>query len=147
MKLMLAACAAAALAALSACSRSDASAAAPQIDLPTIAAGEWQWREQVDGKGGEIPGHKCHPERTLWDAMQVGAAGAKACERTIEKKGAGFVAHYLCKTRQTTTTIEATISGDFKTSYRLESVQKFDPPVGSVHEQKITVQAERRGDC
>jgi hypothetical protein len=148
MKLILAACAAALLMALPACNRSaEASSAAPQIDLPMVAAGKWHWRQQVDGKDGGFPASMCYPERTLWEVLEVGAAGIKSCERTIEKTGQGYAARYACKTRQTAATIEATISGDFKSNYRLESLQKFDPAVGGVTQQRITVQAERSGDC
>jgi hypothetical protein len=144
MKLALAACAAAALATLSACNRSaEAASAAPDIDLPVVAAGKWRWTQMTDGKGGDSPGERCFPERTIWEAMEVGAAGIKSCERSVEKTGSGFIARYHCETRQTTTNITATISGDFNSSYRFESVQTFDPPLGKVSRQTIAIRAER----
>ena len=143
MKLMLAACAAA-LAAVSACNRSaEAASVAPVVDLPVVASGKWRWTQTVDGKGGDFPGERCFPERTIWEVMEVGVAGIKSCERSVEENGAGFIARYHCKTQQTTTDITATISGDFNTSYRFESVQAFDPPLGKVSKQTIAVRAER----
>ncbi len=149
MKLVLAACAtAAALAALSACNRSaEATSAAPAIALPTVAAGKWHWREQVDGKGGDIPGEQCFPERALWDVMDVGVAGLKSCQRSIAKQGSGYAAQYKCKSGKSAITITATVSGDFKTTYRMESIQKFDPALGGTTQQTIARQAERRGEC
>jgi hypothetical protein len=144
MKLVLTACAVAALATLSACNRSaEAASAAPGVDLPVVAAGKWRWTQTIDGKGGDMPGERCFPERSIWDVMEVGVAGIKSCERSVEKDGSGFIARYHCKTQQTTSDITATISGDFNTSYRFESVQAFDPPLGKVSKQTIAVRAER----
>ena len=149
MKLLLAACAVAALAPLSACNRSaEAGAAAPQeIDLPAVPAGKWHWRQQIDGRDGGFPGEKCESERTLWDVMEVGVAGLKSCRRSIVKQGAGYAAQYQCTSGKSAITINATVSGDFKSHFRMESVQKFDPALSGTTRQTISIQAERRGDC
>lgn len=144
MKLLLAACAVASLATLGACNRSaEAASVAPNIDLPVVAAGKWRWTEMVDGTGGGFPGERCYPERTIWEVLEVGVAGLKSCDKSIEKKGAGFLATYHCKTQHGIAEITATISGDFTSNYRLESVQAFDPPISGTSRQTIMIRAER----
>lgn len=134
----------------SACNPADdaTSAARPQIELPTIAAGKWQVRLENDGRSwGGPPDIRCYLERTLWDVMEVGVASLSSCRRAIEKNNAGYVAKYRCKSGGSDITITATISGKLDSHFRMESIQTFKPALSGTDQQTIAVQAERHGAC
>ena len=148
MKRVLVAYAVTALAPLSACNRpADAASAAPQIELPTIAAGKWQETHALDGGKGGFPGARCHKERTLWEVMDVGVAGLKNCQRSIEKTGNGFLALYRCSSGGSAITIRTTVSGDFTNGYSLESIQTFEPALNGTTSQRIAIEARRHQPC
>lgn len=148
MKILFVACALALATPLAGCNRAaEAASGAPQADLPMIAAGKWEEKHAYDGDSWGMPTKRCQQQRTLWDVMEVGVAGLKSCERTIEQTAGGFIAQYQCKSGGSAITIKTTVKGDLKRRFTVDSVQTFEPALNGTKSQKISIVHELHAPC
>jgi hypothetical protein len=69
-------------------------------------------------------------------------------EQTIDRVGNTIVSHAACTRQGGKIVVDSRMTGDFNSRYTVESTTVMDPaPAPSMGEMKMTIVAERLGDC
>ncbi len=80
------------------------------------------------------------------------ASGVTCSEQSYNREGDAWVGHSVCtmdagRTRMTVIS-DTRVSGDFSSKYTMDMTNRMDPPpMPGMEEQKMTMTAERVGDC
>jgi hypothetical protein len=128
-----------------------AAAAAP-VEGP--AAGKW--RMTVTAMGQTMPPTEfCNAKQvSLEEAEKMQQqAGVSCSEQSYRKEGDAWIGHSVCTMEAgpggpIKVTSDTRVTGDFSSKYTMEITSKMDPPpMPSMAEQKMTMTAERLGDC
>lgn len=142
---MLAACAAAAAALL------PALAAAQPGDFPRRAAGLWEIRSVGAQAAGLAPAHQCIGEGTDTAAHHLDRSPGRrgACEfGAFRRAGEAWLAESICSQGRTRVTTRAIVSGNLAEAYRIDTLVRYDPPLGGrKHEDRDALEARRLGPC
>jgi hypothetical protein len=128
-----------------------AAAAAPAVEGP--AAGKW--KITMTTMGQTMPATEtCYATQTSFaDAQKMQQqAGVTCTEQSYNREGDAVVGHSVCTSdiagKTTKITTDTHITGDLKTKYTMDMTSVMDPaPAPGMSEQKITMTAERLGDC
>lgn len=76
-----------------------------------------------------------------------GVSGEACSKRDTRKEGAKIVVDSVCKMGATTMTSHSEISGDFGSSYRMESHTTYEPPMAGRAKGSAVMQAKWLGPC
>lgn len=136
-------------AALLLCAASAAGAAT--IDYPPRKPGLWE----MSMSQADAPEAKPHVVQQCIDARtdaamreMGGGASREACSKQdMRKEGGKIVVDSVCKLGATTLTSHSEISGDFGSSYRMESHTTYEPPMAGRAKGSAIVQAKWLGPC
>jgi hypothetical protein len=128
-----------------------AAPAAPAIEGP--AAGKW--RVTVTAMGQTLPpSEQCFTQQvSLAEAEKLQQqAGVTCSEQSYRREGEAWIGHSVCTMDNAgspmTMTTETRVTGDFSSSYTMDITSRIDPPpMPNMAEQKMTMAAERIGDC
>lgn len=129
-----------------------APAAAPAIEGP--AAGNW--RMTVTAMGTTMPPTEyCYAKQvSLEEAGKMQQeAGITCSEQSYRKEADAWIGHSVCTMEAGPTgpmkiTTDSRVTGDFASRYTMDITSKMDPaPMPSMAEQKMSMTAERIGDC
>lgn len=138
-------------AAESAAPAAPAAASAP-AGMEGPAAGKWSIT--MTAMGQTMPATEvCYEKQmTLEEAQQQQQqAGVTCSEQSFKKEADGWVGHSVCTMdnagQKMTMTTDSRVTGDFKSKYTMDITSKIDPPVAGMGEQKMSMTAERLGDC
>jgi len=66
---------------------------------------------------------------------------------TVRKDGERYIADYVCNFEGSTATIHAVITGDFESTYHVESKVLYNPPVAAMKESTSVVEGKWLGPC
>lgn len=138
-----------ATAALLLCAATAAGAAG--LDYPPRKPGLWEM-SMAHGDDPKAQPHvvqQCIDARTDAAMREMGGGVSReACSRQdMRKEGGRIVVDSVCKMGTTTMTSHSEISGDFGSSYRMESQTTYDPPLGGRAKGSAIVQAKWLGPC
>jgi hypothetical protein len=86
-------------------------------------------------------------EDTLAEIAMLNTPPALGCARSFIEKGEGREMHMVCGGGSKAITVDTTVTGDFVKGYDVEAVRVSAPGVDVFTSQKITLHAERLGDC
>ena len=119
----------------------------PAIEGP--AAGKW--RMTVTAMGQTMPPtEQCFDKQvSLEEAERMQRASGITCsEQSYRKEGDAWIGHSVCTMQAMKVTQDSRVTGDFSSRYTIDMTSKMDPPpMPSMAEQKMTMTAERIGDC
>ena len=133
-----------------------AAGSAPVATAPATLDGPkpglWRVSTAVSGMpgGASVPAQEiCIKEAKLETPSSVNQAGAECTHTAFARQGADMVATASCKlpnNMKSDSTIK--VSGDFNSRYVTEITTRMDPaPTPAMAETKVTMTAERIGDC
>jgi hypothetical protein len=130
-----------------------APAAAPADAPGQMAKGNWRYTTTMMGR--TVPATEfCYKTDVSVDEAQKmqQQTGTTCSEQSFKHEGDAFVGHMVCTTdvagKKMTTTTDMRVTGDFKTKYTIDQTSKMDPePAPGMGEMKMTIMAERIGDC
>jgi hypothetical protein len=126
-------------------------AAAPAIEGP--AAGKWS--VSLTSMGQTLPPSEvCYDKQvSIAEAEKMQQQTGVGCtEQSYKREGAVLVGHSVCSVdaagKKMTVTTDTRVTGDFSSKYTMDIISKMDPPpMPGMEEQKMTMTAERVGDC
>ena len=126
-------------------------AAAPAIEGP--AAG--RWRVTMTAMGQTLPATEtCFTQQvSLAEAEKMQQqAGVTCSEQSYRREGDAWIGHSVCTMDNAGSPMKMTtdtrVTGDFASKYTMDITSKIDPPpMPNMAEQKMTMTAERIGDC
>ena len=127
------------------------SAAAASPDYPPRKPGLWEMNmaQPDDPKAKPHVVQQCIDARTDAAMREMGQGMSRdACSKQdTRKEGGKIVVDSVCKLGATTLTSHAEISGDFGSSYRMESHTVYDPPLAGRAKGTAVVEAKWLGPC
>ena len=107
----------------------------------------WSYVHQIDG----VPAYsekRCRmSEDTLAEIAMLNTPPALGCARSFIEKGDAWEMHMACGGGDKAITVDTTVTGDFTKGYDVDAVRMSAPGVDVFTSQKITLHAERLGDC
>lgn len=116
-------------------------------DVPQRKSGLWEMKTQMVGLPSHGPMQMC-VDQASDNVMQERAKGQVNCPVMDVDRGGGKVTiHAVCKHEGVTTTSDAVITGDFRSSYRNNMVIRYDPPQHGMKEMKMVQEARWLGPC
>lgn len=128
--------------------KSDSAVAGDVIEGP--AAGKWRITTTMAGAPVAIPPiETCYTKKTFAE-MQTSrqAPGVECSEQSYKRQGGKVVGHSVCTVNGRKMTTDMTVTGDLNTAYTMDMTTAIDPPPApGMSEQKMTLRAERLGDC
>jgi len=131
-----------------------ASSAAAPAAIEGPAAGKWS--VVMTAMGTTLPASEvCYAKQVSLEeaAKTQQQAGITCSEQSYRKDGDAWIGHSVCTMEAgpagpTKVTTDSRVSGDFSKKYTMEITSKMDPPpMPSMAEQKMSITAERIGDC
>jgi len=135
-----------------------APAAAPASQGEGPAAGKWRLTTTAMGQAMP-PSEVCYEKQMSFEEIdkqqkqqQPQQPNVTCSEQVYKKEGDAQVSHSVCTAeilgKPMTITTDARATGDFKTKYTMDMTVKMDPPpMKGMEEQKMSVLAERLGEC
>lgn len=141
-----------------------ADAAAP-VDAPAAPAASTalpegpaagKWKMTITAMGQALPPTEiCYEKQvSLEEAEKMQQqAGVSCTEQSYKKEGDAWIGHSVCTMEAgpggpLKVTTDTRVTGDFGSKYAMEIASKMDPaPMPSMADQKMTITAERLGDC
>lgn len=128
-----------------------ASPAAMKKAIEEFGPAPGKWRLTMTTMGQTMPATETCYAKTNFAEMQTmqADAGITCTENSYRREGADVVGHSVCTTKDgMKMTTDSRISGDLGSAYTMDMTSKLDPPpMPSLAEQKISITAERIGDC
>ncbi len=124
-------------------------APAQALDMPKRKSGLWEITTSMEGMPkGMGPIQHCIDQNSD-NLMQANSEKAKQqCSATdIKQQGGRIVVHSVCKLDKTTTTMDAVFTGAFDSAYQADIRTRFDPPLHTINESKMTLEAKWLGAC
>jgi hypothetical protein len=155
MKIILASGAAVALACLAGCEE-PAAASTPAINamtaslpanMPVAPAGRWSYVHEIDGAKAYSEERCRMSEDTLAEIAMINTPPATGCSRSIADQGGQWTMHMACGGGEKSITVDTVVTGDFANGYNVEATRVSAPGVDVFTSQKMTLKAERLGDC
>src|SRR6185295_7279106 len=132
--------------------------AAPPSQGEGPAAGKWKLTTTAMGQAMP-PSEVCYDKQMSFEEIdkqqkqqQPQQPNVTCSEQAYKKEGDAQVSHSVCTAeilgKPMTITTDVRATGDFKSRYTMDMSVKMDPPpMKGMEEQKMTVVAERLGDC
>jgi hypothetical protein len=127
-------------------------ASASADDLPSRKAGLWEMTTEIkmpNGQSRKAPSAKqCIDAAT--DAKMMKAAesmGAACTKRETTHSGDAYTTDAVCTVSGSTVSSHTVVSGDFNSSYHVESTGKMTPPLMGQSETHVSVDAKYLGPC
>ncbi len=116
-------------------------------NMPVAPPGLWSYVHAIDG-APVYSEQRCRmsPD-TLAEIAMLNTPPAQGCSRSFIEKGEGWEMHMACGAGEKSITVDTTVSGDFAKGYDVEAVRVSAPGVDVFTSQKMTLKAERLGDC
>lgn len=114
------------------------------------ADGKWKITTTMSAVGAAIPPTEACYKKTSFDDLQKArqGAGVECTDRSFKRDGAAVTGHTACTVGGMKMITDMRITGDMKTAYTMDMTITMDPaPTPALAIQKITVHAERLGDC
>jgi hypothetical protein len=135
-----------------------APAPAPPAASATLPDGPaaGKWKMTITAMGQTLPPTEvCYEKQvSLEEAEKMQQqAGVSCSEQSYRKDGDAWVGHSVCTMEAgpagpIKVTTDTKVTGDFASKYAMEIASKMDPaPMPSMADQKMTITAERLGDC
>jgi hypothetical protein len=130
-----------------------AAAALAGPSFPSRKAGLWEMRMSgVAGPGGGMVVQHCIDAATDKAMQEFGASqpkmNRKACQEEMRNEAGKLLVHRtVCKEGTDTVTSNIVVSGDFDSSYRVQSTTTYDPPRKAGKEIDVVVDAKWLGAC
>jgi uncharacterized protein DUF3617 len=155
MKALFAACAGVALFSLSGCEE-PAAASTPVVNamnaslpgnMPVAPAGRWAYVYEIDGVAAAREDRCRMSEDTVAEIAMLNTPPALGCSRSISDKGGAWTMHMACGGGEKAITVDTVVTGDFAKGYNVEATRVSAPGVDVFTSQKMTLKAERLGDC
>jgi hypothetical protein len=128
-----------------------ASSSAFAIDYPARKPGLWEI-QSGDGTGAKGAGHTIQQcidaasDKALRD-MGQGMGKDMCSKQELRLEGGKLVMDSVCRIGATTATSHAVMSGDFSTTYRMESRSTYSPPLMGRTEGTSLMEAKWIGPC
>ncbi len=134
-------------------------AAAPAVPAPANAPIEGpaagKWRVTISSMGQTLPpNEQCIAQQvSLAEAEKMQQqAGVTCSEQSYRREGDAWIGHSVCTMDNAgspmTMITDTRVTGDFSSKYTMDITSKMDPPpMPNMAEQKMTMSAERIGDC
>jgi len=120
-------------------------------NFPRRKPGLWEMRSSSSHAAGMPPTQTCVGEQTdIAGSTLDRTSGAKgSCTLgAFKRAGPSWVAESVCKESKTHIVSKAVASGDFETTYRIDTIVTYDPPLAGVKkEDKEAVEATYLGPC
>lgn len=125
----------------------------PAAAMEGPAAGKW--RVTITAMGQSLPATEtCYTQQTsLAEAEKIQRqAGVTCSEQSYRREGDAWIGHSVCTMDNVgspmTMTSDTRVTGDFASKYTMDITSRIDPPpMPNMAEQKMTMTAERIGDC
>lgn len=120
-------------------------------DYPPRKPGLWEMKmsqpDAPEGKAHVV--QQCIDARTDAAMREMGGgASRQACSKQdTRKEGGKIVVDSVCKLGATTLTSHSEVSGDFGSSYRMESHTTYDPPMAGRAKGSAVMEAKWLGPC
>jgi len=120
------------------------------LDFPSRKPGLWEI--QTGDGTGKGPGHTMQQcidaasDKALRD-MGQGIGKDMCSKQELRADGGKLVMDSVCKVGNTVATSHAVMSGDFSTSYRMESKSTYNPPLMGRAEGASVMEAKWIGPC
>ncbi len=136
----------------SGCNRSAEAGAAGEaaVDAPVRAAGQWREFHTIDGVQAPRVNH-CVAAKDIVETHRLAPRPGEECrEFETGRKGGTFTVSLVCKRGATTVTKKTRASGNFASSFSIETVTTMDPVPDSFGAKAVStyrITAERTGDC
>ena len=128
-----------------------AAAGAANIDYPPRKPGLWEMSmaQADDPKAQPHVVQQCIDAKSDAAMREMGSGMSReACSKQdMRKEGSKIVVDSVCKMGATTLTSHSEISGDFGSSYRMESQTIYDPPLAGRAKGTAVIQAKWLGPC
>jgi hypothetical protein len=123
----------------------------PGVEFPRRQPGLWEVRSAGAQSAGVPLVRFCVGEATDTAAQHLdrvpGVRGSCSLG-AFRRDGSAWVAESVCRDNRSTASSRALASGDFVSAYRIDTVVRYDPPLGGVRaEDRDSVSARRLGDC
>ena len=128
-----------------------ASSPALAVDYPARKPGLWEIKTG-DGTAGKAAGQTIQQcidaasDKALRD-MGQGMGKDMCAKQDLRLEGGKLVMDSVCKIGTTTATSHAVMSGDFSTTYRMESKSTYNPPLMGRTEGASVMEARWVGPC
>ena len=128
-----------------------AAAGAANIDYPPRKPGLWEM-SMAQADDPKTPPHvvqQCIDAKSDAAMREMGGGMSReACSKQdMRKEGSKILVDSVCKMGATTLTSHSEISGDFGSSYRMESHTSYDPPLAGRAKGTAIIQAKWLGPC
>lgn len=129
-----------------------AAPSAAAAGMPKPRTGNWKLTTSMPGIAVEMPPQELciTPEMvndTEWSKSQM-PKDMDCPVMTQRVENGAIIAHSVCKVNGHTLISDVRTSGNFQTSYTVETTSTMDPPPpGMQNPTKMTIKAERLGDC
>jgi hypothetical protein len=113
--------------------------------------GKWKMTTThgVAGAPQTVSVEVCVPKTTFKEMQALQQKAGMSCgEQTMDRVGNAIVSHAACTHQGGRIIVDSRMTGDFNARYTMESTTVMDPaPTPSMREMKMTIIAERLGDC
>ena len=124
---------------------------AASSEFPRRQPGLWEVRSAGAQSAGVPLVRFCVGEATDTAAQHLdrvpGSRGSCSLG-AFRRDGQAWVAESVCRDSRSTASSRAVASGDFINAYRIDTLVRYDPPLGGVRaEDRDSVSARRLGDC
>jgi hypothetical protein len=124
---------------------------APSPDFPRRAPGLWEVRSVGAQAAGLPPVQQCVGTGTDTAESHLDrVAGTRgACEfGPFRRSGKGWLAESVCRQSRVRVTSRSVLTGDLEHAYRIDTVVRYEPPLGGrKHEDRDALEARRVGPC
>jgi hypothetical protein len=116
-------------------------------NMPVAPAGLWAYAQEIDGAPAYSEQRCRMSEDSLAEIAMLNTPPASGCMRSIAKKGEGWAMHMSCGGGEKAITVDTAVTGDFAKSYTVDATRVSAPGVDVFTSQKMTLKAQRLGDC
>jgi len=114
--------------------------------LPHRQPGLWELEVSLPGQPIVQKIKECVDSKT--DSKTLGLNPDMPCSsQELSRNGDRYIMEAECTLMNSKANIRIVTSGDFKTSYAMEIVSKFDPPLGGQSESRQTIKGRWLGPC
>ena len=119
-------------------------------DLPARQPGLWEMSTQMAGMPGGVGSQQCVDAGTDADMQRRAFSrdGKEQCtQKSFRRTADGYEMRAECTGPEGRATVDAKVSGDFASSYRMVNHVAFDPPRHGVAQADMTITARHAGAC
>jgi hypothetical protein len=131
--------------------RGQSPSAASVFDYPRRAPGLWEVRSVGAQAAGLPPTQQCIGAASDTAELHLDRSAGKrgACEfGPYRRSGKGWLAESVCRHGRNRVTSRSLLTGDLSSAYRIDTVVRYEPPLGGrKHEDRDALEARRLGPC